>query len=505
MALDRGAPIYYVRVVPPAKLIVGGGGGLNAANVADVKNKIALVERDYLAIATSLRTGTNSTTTGLPLTDAERTELTARGVQLAAELNRLKDSQGKAQAAVSASAAKPQPASPPPDPKHEDLEAQILEFDYEDEESKADKLTLKVINYDLSNFDNPVWSKGTTLEVQWGYPGNLSPRRQCVIQTVKGFQILTVEALDKGIVMNKDTKSRTFENVTRSEVVAQIAKEEGYDGERAHIEDTAVRYEHIVQARTTNAQFMKLLGQKEGFEFFVDFDGLHWHRKKLGAKPIREWTFFVDQGGGDIQDLNVENDVTAKPAAVVTKGRDPLKKENFEAKADDKNTKREGAAPILEAINPRDATTHDTIAAASGTASTHPTTEPTKEGAKAVADGAFRQSQITLVQLTGKCIGDPGLLAKSMVKINGIRSLSGNYYLSSVKHTLNASGYGCSWKAKRDGRSSAAATAAGKPATSSAAVNSKNPPKDDKALEPIEKIDGRHATTTYADSRGRPA
>ncbi len=502
MAQDRGAPIFYVKVAPPTRHVAGGAGTVNGAQLASFKDKIALAERDYLAIAQSLRTGTNSTTTGLPLTDAERTELTARGVALAQQLQSAQATVGKANATIAAAAAKPDPAPAPPyEANTSDLEASIIEFEYEDTESKADKLTLKVLNFDLSNFDNPVWSKGTILEVQWGYPGDLSPRRECVIQSVKGFQILTIEALDKGIVMNKDTKSRTFESVTRSEVVRQVAKEEGYDGERVHIEDTDVRYEHVVQARLTNAQFLKLLGQKEGFEFFVDFDGLHWHRKRLGSKPQREWTYYVDQGGGDITDLNVENDVTAKPAAVVTKGRDPLKKENFEATADDKNTKREGAAPILEAINPRDATTYETMAA-TGTAGTHPTTEPTKEGAKRVADGAFRQSQITLVQLSGKCVGDPSLLAKSMVKINGIRSLSGNYYLSTVKHTINGSGYVCEWKGKRDGRSSSLTAA--KPATSSAAQNTQNPAKSD-ALEPIETIDGRHATTTWADSRGRPA
>lgn len=385
-----------------------------------------------------------------------------------------------------------------------DLSDQVFEFAYEDTESKADKLTLKVNNFDLENFDNPVWMKGGVLEVTWGYPGNMSPIRECVIQSVKGFQVLTVEALDKGILMNKDTKSRTFDRVTRSDVVKQIAKEEGYAAERIHIEDTDVVYDHIVQARMTNAQFLKLLAGKEGFEFFVDFDGLHWHRKKLGAQPVREWVWYNDPDAGDLMDLDVENDVTAKPAAVVAKGRDPLKKENFEVKGDDKSTKREGAGEILEVIDPRTTRTVDTVAAPAGTAATHPTTEPTADGAKRAVDGQFRQSQITLVQIKGKVIGDPSLLAKTMVKIGGIRSLSGNYYLSEVKHTIGKD-YVCEFKAKRDGRSATAAAAGAKPATSSAAQNDKDAKKNDGALDPVETIDGRRATTIFTDTRGRPA
>lgn len=367
---------------------------------------------------------------------------------------------------------------------------------YEDEEAKADKLTLKIDNFDLSNFDEPLLAKGVTLEVQWGYPGNVTPMRTCVIQSVKGFQALTIEALDKGILMAKDTKSRTFEKMTRSAVVAQIAKEEGYEHERVHIEDTVNVYETIVQARMSNALFMKTLAGKEGFEFYIDFDGLHWHRKNLGQKPLREFIWYG--GDGDLIDLNVENDVTAKPAAVVAKGRDPVKKENFEVKADDKNTQRAGTGQILDAINPRDATTGDTLAPA-GTASTNPTTEPNAAAAKATVDGQFRQAQITLVQITGKSIGDPSLVAKSIVKISGIRSLSGNYYISTVKSTINASGFSQEWKAKRDGKN---ASTAAKPAVSSAAQNNQAP-NADATLDPIETIDGRRATTTWTDTRGR--
>ena len=383
-----------------------------------------------------------------------------------------------------------------------DLSDSVYEFSYEDTESKADKLSLKVNNFDLENFDNPVWMKGGILEVQWGYPGDLSPARKCVIQSVKGFQVLTIEALDQGILMNKVTQSRTFESMTRSALVAQIAAEEGYAPERQHIEDTGVVYDHIVQARTTNAQFLKILAQKEGFEYFVDFDGLHWHRKKLGAKPIREFVWYTDPGAGDLTELDVENDVTAKPAAVVAKGRDPLKKETFEVRADDKNTQREGTSPILDLIDGRTATSHDTLAAPAGLSTTSPTTEPTAAGAKRTVDGSFRQSAITLVQLKGKCVGDPSLLAKSMVKISGIRSLSGTYYLSSVKHTISA-GYVCEFTAKRDGRS-ANPNATTKPATSSAAQNNQAP-QPDGSLTAIEKIDGRRATTEWSDSRGRPA
>lgn len=381
-----------------------------------------------------------------------------------------------------------------------DLSDRIYEFVYEDTESKADKLTLKIENFNLEHFDSPVLAKGGILEVEWGYPGHMSPRRKCVVQSVKGFQVLTVEALDKGILANKDTKSRTFEKTTRSAVIALVAKEEGYKPEQIHIEDTGVIYDHVVQARMTNAEFMKLLAKKEGFEFFVDFDGLHWHRKKLGQAPIRTFTWYIDQGQGDLWDIDIDNDITAKPASVTAKGRDPLKKENFEVTANDKTTQREGTGGVLEVIDPRKQDTHDTVTTAKGTASTSPTTEPNASAAKREVDGQFRQSAITLVKLKAKCVGDAGLLAKSIHRIDGIRSLSGNYYFSTVKHTINTSGYVCEFEAKRDGRS---ATPGAKNAKSSAAQNNQEGKKDTGALDPVEKIDGRTSTTTWTNNGGR--
>jgi len=59
-----------------------------------------------------------------------------------------------------------------------DLSEKVLSFVYEDSEHKADKLVLSVDNWDLKNFDDPVWKKGNLLEVSWGYPGDMAPTRR---------------------------------------------------------------------------------------------------------------------------------------------------------------------------------------------------------------------------------------------------------------------------------------------------------------------------------------
>ena len=84
-----------------------------------------------------------------------------------------------------------------------DVSDTVLSLSFEDDEHEAAKLTLAVDNYDLSNFDAPIWRKGTALEFSWGYAGDTTPTYSAVIQEVKGFDQLRVVALAKSILMAK--------------------------------------------------------------------------------------------------------------------------------------------------------------------------------------------------------------------------------------------------------------------------------------------------------------
>jgi len=67
--------------------------------------------------------------------------------------------------------------------------------------------------------------------------------------------------------MNKVTRCRTFENLTRADVVRKIAQDNGYGVTRQDIEDTTHLLPVITQARMTDAQLIRRLADREGFEF----------------------------------------------------------------------------------------------------------------------------------------------------------------------------------------------------------------------------------------------
>jgi phage protein D len=199
--------------------------------------------------------------------------------------------------------------------------ANVLSFEFTDSEKKSDVLKLTVDNYNLHHFDDPVWQRGNIIVVGWGYEGRESPARELVITKVTGSTTLTIEAKSKAIFMDRVVKNRTFSNMKRSEVVTQLAEENGFGS--LHIEDTRVTHPSISQVRKTDAQFIRYLADREGFQFYVDFAGFHFHRRQTGERPIRRFRWFTDPFQGDVLSFDVESDITQKPAATAVAAHDP--------------------------------------------------------------------------------------------------------------------------------------------------------------------------------------
>lgn len=383
-----------------------------------------------------------------------------------------------------------------------DVTSRVLTFEYEDDEKKADALKITVNNQDLQMFDDPLWRKGNILTVTWGYPGVGAPARDVVIQKITGFTTLTVEALGKGVLMNKRSKSRHFDNMTRAQVVRQVAQENGYGAALVDVQDTGVVHPTILQANLTDAQFIKRLAHLEGFEFFVDFDGLHFHERRLGQRPLRVLTWYTPPMVGEIIDMTVENDVTGKPGAVTLAGRDPLAKRDVRQTADGEQTKREALAPVQEAsVDP--VTGQLTFSTANVATEARHTSEVGDAAAKREADGAYKRAQNVAVKLRATIVGDPRLPAKSVVELAGLgKRLSGKYYLQSVKHSISSGGYLCTITAHSNG---SGGTHADKATPSAASLNKQQPEGDADKLSQTLVVDGETGATNvvYRDTSGR--
>lgn len=343
-----------------------------------------------------------------------------------------------------------------------DNSIRVLSFSFTDSERAADTMKLTVDNFDLANFDDPIWKKGNIVRAAWGYPGRMSTPRELVITKVTGFQQLTVEARARSVVMNRVVRTRLFENLRRSDVVRQIAQENGF--EDVEIEDTEEVLPSISQARLTDAQFLRRLATDEGFEFFVDWDGLHFHPRRTDERPVRRFRYYTDPTVGEILSINVENDITARPARVRTAGRNPLEGEDVSGDSGEGGSRASGEtglAPVFELIDPetragrvnpdygRPPDAHEGNVAQD---ETRPTSTSSATTASRQARARARRHRQMAVKLSMEVIGDPQFYAKTVFQLDGVgQRLSIRYYVKEVEHTVDSGGYRMKITAISDG------------------------------------------------------
>lgn len=336
------------------------------------------------------------------------------------------------------------------------FDMRVLSFKYEDEESKADRVTFTLDNFDLSFFDDPAFKHGMLLDVSWGYPGRMSPTRQCVVQSIKGGKTLTVTALAKSILMAKKVRARTFTNVRYSDIARTLATENGYGPESIVIEDTSIVYDTVAQARLSDAQFLRRLADKIGFEFFVDHEGLHFHPRRVEQAPLKTLIYYIDQAGGDIVDFSIDNDLTKPRGRHRRQGRDALNRTEIDEEASNEtDTNRPTLAPVNAVPAPRQtarrgaAVTFDrdtsapTMSSVDDRAASEDVSCTSAQDAGTAAQearGRNRKARQSAVQMKVTIVGDPYIVAKRVLLIEGMGvRLSGRYYIKRIVNTVGKS------------------------------------------------------------------
>jgi phage protein D len=331
-----------------------------------------------------------------------------------------------------------------------DLGQRIIGFTFEDAERKADKLSLQLDNFDLSLFDREDLMGGATLEVSWGYPGNMSVPRRVVVKKLKGFNTLTIEGQATSSLMNREAKTRNWENITRSEVARQIAEEHGHEGEFVDVEDSEEVFDVINQSGETDARFLRRLASREEFEFYVDAGGFHFHERRQNAAPTHIFTWYADPGRGDVISINVESDLVKRAGRTTVRGRDPMRRATIDSSTSNETADRSTLAEVVEVVDPETGAT--SLETRNATASVHPTAASNEGRARRESAARFRRAERSTIKLSMRVVGDPTLHAKSIVEVRGVSGLlSGKYYVTDVKHVISSSGYTCDLKLTRDG------------------------------------------------------
>lgn len=422
-------------------------------------------------------------------------------------------------------------------PLDADTRRRVRRLTYEDKESGPDKLSLLLDNYDFRLSDTSTFATGNVLVFQYGYvDGVMSAPRTAVITGHSGLTELTVEARGKEYLLNTIRRTRLWRNVRHSDVARELAAENGFPSDAQFIEDSRVYHEQVTQAAMTDGQLLRDMARRNGFEFYIDTAGWHFHKRDLGQRPLRKLTYFTDPGFGDfLKPPTIKGDVTQLPGSVTLRGIDPMTKKVIDVKADNASTqgraglgadvqadasgdKASGAAAPAVGFQPV------TRAGAMGeiqagvptdkrVAQDHvaPTTAATPADAQKRANAVFEKKSQGALTLAGEIVGDPLFVAKSVVEIAGLGRVSGRFYTTSVKAVWDTQAV-TTFESRRDSRAIPSASA--QAPKSKATINDQKAPETTSAdgsaegsseLEEYQGVsrDGRTSETRYVEKGGK--
>lgn len=318
---------------------------------------------------------------------------------------------------------------------HQYLEERLIMFKVRDRDRDKDVLELTLRNDDFAMIDTPVFAKGQKLLVAWGWPGELKPPRRFIVQSVKGSNPVVVRAHCRLSIMDTEGKSRLFENMTDSEIAAVIAEEYGYIGNYQWIEQTNVRRD-INQGRRTDARLLAWRARQNGFVFYEDASGLHFHKKYTGIDAAYWYTYRTDGMGEVLSEPKYDINMTHGISKVKVMFRDPRTKEYGEEIGGPDDTEMNGLGEEDEMGNADDPD-QGRRAGRMTRIDTRYEGVITREEAKVIADARYRMTAEKRYKMTVSVIGNKVVGGKTVVGFLGISdALDGLYYISESEDTI---------------------------------------------------------------------
>jgi len=330
------------------------------------------------------------------------------------------------------------------------LQTRMLSMKVIDRDRGKDRLELLFRNDDFQMIDSPVFAKGQKLLVTWGWPGDMVTPRRFIVQSVRGGDKVTVSAHCRLSLMDRAKVSRFAENVTHSEFVRMVVEEYGYTGTYQWIEETSVRTD-VTQSHVTDARMLNRLARKNGFVFYEDATGIHWHARNLKTEPVRWFIYRQDEGRGDILappsfDINMTRGISR----VKVTYRDPKTKEWGEALGGPDDTEIDSLGEETEMGNPDDS--------GQGRRAGRMTREDvryggvmTREEAQTEANARYYETANGRYKMAVPIIGDSRVGAKLLVGFAGIsETLDGLYYINEAEHTIAGGKWTIGLKCRKD-------------------------------------------------------
>lgn len=313
----------------------------------------------------------------------------------------------------------------------------------------ADHFSFSINNpYDVGKnefkwLDSDLFETGNKVEIQMGYLSTLKTMILGQISSVRptfpssGMPQMEISGYDLSKQMMEGNKSDSYPKMTDSDVVKKIASK--YKLNTSGVEDTKTKHMKIIQDKESYYNFIRKLADRNGFEFLVREDNLHFRVPKNDRKEIATLKW-----GESLNSFSPELNIANQVSEVEVRHWDPMTKKEIVAnakKGDEhgRDSGKKSGGDLVEKI-------------AKGTVvKVIRTPVDSKEEAEKLAKAALDKLAEGLIKGSGECIGLPDIMAGENIRLEGLgNKFSRTYYLEKATHTISGSGYKTTFNVKEN-------------------------------------------------------
>ena len=292
---------------------------------------------------------------------------------------------------------------------------------------------LRFMDEDIELVDEGILEPGKRVDIQFGadedsvrsvFKGEITAMEPEYTEELT--MIFTVRGYDRSHRLNRGAKTRVFINSKDSDIVQEIAYENGLQPE---VTATSQVFEHIFQDNQTDLAFLQERAKNLGFEVFVDDQKLYFR------PPTGERGNVSLKWGETLHSFYPRMTLARQVDEVTVKGWDYSQKKEIIGKA----TNGQSPTRIANGQN-GGSMAQSAFSAANHIVVRHPVVSQAQ--ADSVAQATLNNINAEFVEAEGVALGNPELVAGKIIAIENLgRRFSGDYMVTSAVHVYAKEGY----------------------------------------------------------------
>lgn len=255
---------------------------------------------------------------------------------------------------------------------------------------------------------------------------------------------VTLRALNRLHRLSRGKKSKTYKNVSDSDVVKMVAQANALTAEFGSSPPASPVFEHIYQHNQTDLEFVRLRAARLGYDVWVEDKKLRFEARKADESPV-ELSF-----GTTLEKFTPRLSTANQVSKVSVHGWDWNKKEAIV-----------GNATSGDGVGLSSKKGADAAKSAFGEAPFLDVDLPvfTQDEATKIAKSIMRDRMMSYITGDGVCKGDPQIKVGMVIKVDlGDTRFNGKYYVTAVRHRYahggGASGFQTEFRFASDGAGS---------------------------------------------------